>query len=72
MLSSGCGASCRWQPSVLRGFHAEAWDKLVYVVAGLAFAAVADIRPRSPTFGQVRAFVLGEPPQGERIRLFIA
>jgi dTDP-4-dehydrorhamnose 3,5-epimerase len=59
-------------PGVLRGFHAEPWDKLVYVVRGHAMAAIADIRPDSPTFGEVRTFTLGEPPAGERIRLFIA
>jgi dTDP-4-dehydrorhamnose 3,5-epimerase len=59
-------------PGVLRGFHAEPWDKLVYVVRGYAFAAVADIRPDSPTFGEARTFMLGEPPHGERIRLFIS
>lgn len=59
-------------PGVLRGFHVEPWDKLVYVVRGHAMAAIADIRPESPTFGEVRTFMLGEPPEGERIRLFIA
>lgn len=59
-------------PGVLRGFHAEPWDKLVYVVRGHAMAAIADIRPDSPTFGEARTFLLGEPPEGERIRLFIS
>ena len=59
-------------PGVLRGFHAEPWDKCVYVVRGHAMAAIADIRPDSPTFGEVRTFMLGEPPHGERIRLFIS
>ncbi len=59
-------------PGVLRGFHAEPWDKLVYVVRGHAYAAIADIRPESPTFGQHRSFMLGEPPDGERIRLFVS
>lgn len=58
-------------PGVLRGFHAEPWDKLVYVVRGYAMAAIADIRPDSPTFAEARTFLLGEPP-GERIRLFIS
>ncbi|MGI9018209.1 MAG: dTDP-4-dehydrorhamnose 3,5-epimerase family protein [Euzebya sp.] len=58
-------------PGVLRGFHAEPWDKLIYVVKGVAMAAIADIRPQSPTFGEVRSFMLGEPPEGERTRLFI-
>ncbi len=66
------GNHSRSAPGVLRGFHAEPWDKLVYVVRGLAFAAIADIRPCSPTFAQVRTFTLGEPPSGEQIRLFIA
>ncbi|CAN5368847.1 dTDP-4-dehydrorhamnose 3,5-epimerase [soil metagenome] len=65
------GNHSRSSPGVLRGFHAEPWDKLVYVVRGYAMAAVADIRPDSPTFGEARAFLLGEPPDGERIRLFI-
>lgn len=59
-------------PGVLRGFHAEPWDKCVYVVRGLAMAAIADIRPDSPTFGTVETFLLGTPPDGERIRLFIS
>jgi dTDP-4-dehydrorhamnose 3,5-epimerase len=66
------GNHSRSQPGVLRGFHAEPWDKLVYVVRGLAFAAIADIRPESPTFGETRTFALGEPPDGEPVRLFIA
>ena len=66
------GNHARSQPGVLRGFHAEPWDKLVYVARGLAMAAIADIRPDSPTFGQVRAFNLGDPPHGERVRLFVA
>lgn len=66
------GNHSRSQPGVLRGFHAEPWDKLVYVVRGLAFAAIADIRPEAPTFGEVKTFMLGDPPDGEGIRLFIA
>ncbi len=57
---------------MLRGFHAEPWDKLVYVVRGNAMAAICDIRPDSPTFGEVQTFQLGDPPAGERIRLFIS
>ena len=65
------GNHSRSAPGVLRGFHAEPWDKLVYVVRGTALAVVADIRPDSPTFAQTRSFQLGDDP-GERIRLFIA
>jgi dTDP-4-dehydrorhamnose 3,5-epimerase len=60
----------RTLPRVLRGFHAEPWDKLVHVVRGTAFCALADIRPDSPTFGEVATFTLGDAP-GERVRLFV-
>lgn len=65
------GNHARSEPGVLRGFHAEPWDKLVYVTAGTAVAVVADIRPDSPTFGQHVSTVLGDPP-GRRVRLFVA
>jgi dTDP-4-dehydrorhamnose 3,5-epimerase len=66
------GNHSRSVPGALRGFHAEPWDKLIYVVRGTAVAAVADIRPDSPTFAEARSFTLGDPPAGERIRLFIS
>jgi dTDP-4-dehydrorhamnose 3,5-epimerase len=65
------GNHSRSGPGVLRGFHAEPWDKLVYVVRGTAFCAIADIRPDSPTFGEVATFTLGDEP-GERSRLFVS
>ncbi len=61
----------RSSAGVLRGFHAEPWDKFVYVARGTAFCAVADVRAESPTRGQVVTFHLGDPP-GERSRLFVA
>jgi dTDP-4-dehydrorhamnose 3,5-epimerase len=65
------GNHSRSVPGALRGFHAEPWDKLVYVERGTAMAAVADIRPESATFGDVATFHLGDLP-GERVRLFVA
>jgi dTDP-4-dehydrorhamnose 3,5-epimerase len=65
------GNHSRSEPGVVRGFHAEPWDKLVYVARGTAMAAIADIRPDSATFGEVETFHLGDPP-GDRLRLFIA
>ena len=65
------GNHSRSSRGVLRGFHAEPWDKLVYVVRGTALCAVADIRPLSPTFGTALTFLLGDEP-GTRQRLFIA
>jgi dTDP-4-dehydrorhamnose 3,5-epimerase len=35
----------RSQLGVLRGFHADPWDKLVYVSLGTVLAVIADIRP---------------------------
>lgn len=66
------GNHARSSVGVLRGFHAEPWDKLVYVPRGVVFAAVADVRPDSATFGQVTTFHLGDPPVGERLRLFVS
>jgi dTDP-4-dehydrorhamnose 3,5-epimerase len=65
------GNHSRSARGVLRGFHAEPWDKLVYVVHGTAFCVVADIRQESPTFGATESFLLGDWP-GVRERLFIA
>jgi dTDP-4-dehydrorhamnose 3,5-epimerase len=64
------GNHARSAPGVLRGFHAEPWDKLVYVVRGRALAAIADIRPDSPTFGEALTFELGDGT--DRVRLFVA
>ena len=46
--------------SVIRGFHAEGWNKLVTVTTGVALCALADIRPESKTFGQVLMIKLGQ------------
>lgn len=43
----------------LRGFHAEPWDKLVTMMSGEAFAAIADLRADSPTAGTVWTGALG-------------
>ena len=55
----------------IRGFHAEPWDKLIDVVRGTAFCAIADIREDSATFGEVVTLRVGDAP-GERIRLFVS
>ncbi|MFT4195315.1 dTDP-4-dehydrorhamnose 3,5-epimerase family protein [Ottowia sp.] len=64
------GNHSRSQARVLRGFHLEPWDKLIYVPRGLATCVVADVRPASPTFGQTARFLLGDSP-GRLDRLFI-
>jgi len=48
------------RPGIVRGIHAEPWDKYVHVTAGAAFAVIADIHPDSPTFGQHETFRLDQ------------
>lgn len=52
---------------VVRGMHAEGWNKLVTVINGQAFCALADLRRHSPCYLQVETFNLGydlKPEQG--------
>lgn len=55
-------------PKVLRGLHAENWNKLVYPMSGKVFVAIADIRPDSETFGKVETFTINDD---NRFALFI-
>ncbi len=50
----------RSEPGVIRGFHAEPWEKLIYVLNGEVMSAIVDLRIDSPTFGKVETFLLGE------------
>lgn len=43
---------------VIRGVHAEPWDKYIHVVSGQVFAAIADFRANGDTFGRVESFEL--------------
>jgi dTDP-4-dehydrorhamnose 3,5-epimerase len=58
--------------NVVRGMHAEGWNKLTTVINGLAFSALADVRPDSPTFGQVETFEFGPDNGGLKGSLFIS
>ncbi|HQM15722.1 MAG TPA: dTDP-4-dehydrorhamnose 3,5-epimerase [Candidatus Woesebacteria bacterium] len=52
---------------VVRGLHAEGWNKLVTVISGKAFCALADLRKDSPQYLHVETFQLGfdhQPDQG--------
>jgi dTDP-4-dehydrorhamnose 3,5-epimerase len=46
----------RSEEFVLRGFHAENWNKLVSVISGVAYCVLVDVRPASVTFGQKVTF----------------
>ena len=41
---------------MIRGIHAEPWDKYVHVVSGKAFVAIVDMKKE--TFGEIRMFEL--------------
>lgn len=56
-------------PGVLRGIHAEGWNKIIYPVSGQAFIAIVDIRPDSPTFAKVETFSVGDE---NRVGFFIS
>lgn len=56
-------------PKVLRGIHAERWNKIVYPLNGAVFVAIADIRPEFETFGHVETFIINDQ---NRFGLFIA
>lgn len=56
-------------PRVIRGIHAEGWNKIIYPVSGEVFIAIVDIRPDSPTFAKVETFIVNNK---NRVGLFIA
>lgn len=49
----------RSKTNVVRGMHAEGWNKLVRVISGKVFSALADVESESESFGQVEYFKLG-------------
>ena len=53
---------------VLRGLHAENWNKLVYPLTGKLFVAIVDIRPDSETFAKVETFTIDD---SNRFAIFI-
>lgn len=57
------------KPRVLRGIHAENWNKIIAPLNGEVFAAIVDIRPDSITFGQSEIFTINDE---NRIALFIS
>ncbi len=43
-------------PGLIRGIHAEGWNKIAYPMTGQVFLALVDIRPDSKTFGKYETF----------------
>lgn len=56
------------KPGVLRGIHAERWNKIVYPLNGEVYVAIVDIREDSATFGKVETRSINDE---NRIGLFI-
>ena len=59
----------RSQPKVLRGIHAENWNKIISPVHGEVFVAILDIRPDASTFGKYETFLINDQ---NRIALFVS
>ena len=45
---------------VIRGIHAEPWDKYVHVAFGSIFTAIVDLREQSESYGQYLTFTLDQ------------
>lgn len=45
---------------VIRGIHAEPWEKLIHPAVGSIFVAISDLRAESTTFGKVETFELDQ------------
>lgn len=61
----------RSNTNVVRGFHAEAWNKLITVASGKVLSVLVDIRPDSPTFGQTEKFILGSDEEALNGAIFV-
>ncbi|HEX7017546.1 MAG TPA: dTDP-4-dehydrorhamnose 3,5-epimerase [Patescibacteria group bacterium] len=48
------------KPNVIRGIHAENWNKLLMITRGTIFAAWVDFRKESATFGEVVTMTVGD------------
>jgi dTDP-4-dehydrorhamnose 3,5-epimerase len=47
-------------PQVIRGFHSEPWEKIIYVTRGEVMSVIVDFRTNSPSFGKAVKILLGE------------
>lgn len=61
----------RSKTNVVRGFHAEAWNKLITVACGKVLSVLVDIRPESPTFGQTEQFLLGSDDESLQGAIYV-
>ncbi len=61
----------RSEQNVVRGIHAEDWNKFIFLASGKAFCAIADLRPESETFKKVQTFTLGFDEESLHGGLFV-
>lgn len=59
------------EQNVIRGFHAENWNKLVTIPSGVVYSVLLDIRPHSATFLQTVHVLLGESDEAIQGALYI-
>jgi len=62
----------RSEANVTRGIHCENWNKLVTVIRGSCFCAIADVTATSSTYKQVETFILGDGETDLSGSLFIS
>jgi dTDP-4-dehydrorhamnose 3,5-epimerase len=62
----------RSNTSVVRGIHAENWNKLITVASGIALCVLADVRSDSPTFKNVEYFLFGIGEDAVAASLYIS
>lgn len=55
------------QTHVVRGLHAESWNKLITVIGGEALCVLADTRQDSPTYKAVEYFNFNFNPQSKLV-----
>jgi dTDP-4-dehydrorhamnose 3,5-epimerase len=61
----------RSEQYVIRGIHAEGWNKFVFVISGTCFAAIVDVRPDSETFGNKEYIIMGNADNALKGCLFL-
>lgn len=62
----------RSNENVIRGIHAEDWNKLVTVTNGACFCALVDLRKNSATFGKSETFLLGTTNKALKSSIYIS
>ncbi|MBU0572439.1 dTDP-4-dehydrorhamnose 3,5-epimerase family protein [Patescibacteria group bacterium] len=48
------------KPGVIRGLHAEGWNKIIAPLNGKVFIAIVDIRPESKNFAKIETLTVDE------------